>query len=1204
MTTEVSTTTGTKNTSEDGRTMIIIFETNAVSFGKGFVGTYKQVLAPVDVQFSVPEDNDIWFCEQQPIYISWVEHWDDETVNLYLLSELGVVLDTIAEGVVDHGFYLYTPSCDIMDALDTMDVRVQIEQVGHPQITGISPHASMKKTSGGKIVSNIVYNTNGELVEGFVGSHDRDETNDYENNVERNWFIRIPQSQVDADSTLRFFVYFEWLELAQVEDTSGTSRLLRGRNDVDDRNLASSSSSSSSSGETPMVCDDWVIIWNSATDTVPVFKGCLKDEFTPFFSSGTELKIDFETNASRVTDVGFGLRVEVIPQNCVGERTIVIGEELRPHYITDGPLNVAYAPNRDCKWIVKMSDEFLEREPPRQLALSLERLFLADDNSGSCADHMIVKDSDGDEIAKWCGDDDWMPVVGGEQATIEFYSDALISQDGFLMEVMIQPMKSEIEIIAPKRGKRVACGEPTPLEWTPMAGGTPFDIEVAMKNTELSVLSSLDYPHVAKIVSDLSLSEESPPTVQWTPSCDLLKVDYDEGTGYILQLANGSKSTIAHHVVVYHPPTVTVFNIPHIVLTTSGMTVKWSSMGSVSIVSIFVMYDGKVVDTIAENLPSSGSYRWTPDVGLMTTDVVGYTIKVVDVDSSAVISESDMFRIDTIEPSITFVSPSGDSFDCDTPIDIGWRSTGSVGQVHLLFKQGGKVLYDIGNILNSGSHSWNPSAACEDQTITELIGRIHIFDAYDDQLEAFSGLMSIVPHDNSESVDIDGSSSMAETIIIVLVVVAFVSLCCCCLCNRMRKRKERQTLEKRIEEQEFVRRQKIETRKKMIETRKKMKERQEAIARGEIVPEEVNVVIVTEEPSKNNPEKASKESTPEFIDDVDGENAAPLFDDDLDDEKYKRKPDPNEVGGNYKKKEVKAKKKKKKENSDDEDTESTNEGQKKYSILDRIQLKLIQKLGKEEDERSPSPEDIEYRPGRANLQPQQNVPTEPVVNVTVIQDENDRDRRHKRSRSSRPDTTTTQPKETLHEDENTTPHRRRRRGKGNETSDDKPSRRAKSRHRRRREDTNELETQETTTTTITSNPIQDEGTNRRMRRARSRYRNDDGEDIAPSPTAGNNENGAHERRRRARSTLRGEDQRDAPPAGGGRERRRRRQEEDEESVVTSRSRRTRRDAPSETIEPEDVNSRRSRRRARRENQEDRSPVIRTEGRRSRRHGRV
>jgi len=152
----------------------------------------------------------------------------------------------------------------------------------------------------------------------------------------------------------------------------------------------------------------------------------------------------------------------------------------------------------------------------------------------------------------------------------------------------------------------------------------------------------------------------------------------------------------------------------------SPSTITWNSSNVSNV--ILLLYSeisakcnskGGEPTVLAQNIPNTGSYSWTPGNALATAykgQPVLYCISVADFASSTVISKKT-FTI--ASPSITVTSPTASSaVTAGVPFSIKWTSSGvanvNIDQLEPTDKSsGGYYKYPIAtNIANTGSYTW------------------------------------------------------------------------------------------------------------------------------------------------------------------------------------------------------------------------------------------------------------------------------------------------------------------------------------------------------------------------------------------------------------------------------------------------------------------------------------------------------------------
>ncbi len=132
--------------------------------------------------------------------------------------------------------------------------------------------------------------------------------------------------------------------------------------------------------------------------------------------------------------------------------------------------------------------------------------------------------------------------------------------------------------------------------------------------------------------------------------------------------------------------------------------IKWDSTTNINKVTIGYSFGTGSLNWIANNIPNTGSYDWTVNIGNTTNTrakiyIIGYQTGV----GSATDYSDDYFNV-VPRPTITVVSPNGgETWQVDTAGQIDWNTQGSLSRVYLyLLEQNSSGVWSSNNHLYNG----------------------------------------------------------------------------------------------------------------------------------------------------------------------------------------------------------------------------------------------------------------------------------------------------------------------------------------------------------------------------------------------------------------------------------------------------------------------------------------------------------------------
>ena len=152
------------------------------------------------------------------------------------------------------------------------------------------------------------------------------------------------------------------------------------------------------------------------------------------------------------------------------------------------------------------------------------------------------------------------------------------------------------------------------------------------------------------------------------------------------------------------------------------LTITWASSGITGNVSIGLretksLGTGAFVKSIAGPIANTGSYTWTPDVGI--TSGSSYIIRVNESFQSTFDDSDDFFSVIKSDESTNLIrvtSPNGgEVWKIGEQQEIRWGSSQNIDQVTIALSKGGTYVKNLlWNIISTGSASWTPDVTLEE----------------------------------------------------------------------------------------------------------------------------------------------------------------------------------------------------------------------------------------------------------------------------------------------------------------------------------------------------------------------------------------------------------------------------------------------------------------------------------------------------------
>lgn len=166
---------------------------------------------------------------------------------------------------------------------------------------------------------------------------------------------------------------------------------------------------------------------------------------------------------------------------------------------------------------------------------------------------------------------------------------------------------------------------------------------------------------------------------------------------------------------------------------TISTNIEWLStdMETDNVSLYLIKNDGTIVECIDENIPNTGSYKWTlPEERNEWADGSEYKIKIFRYDvelnqkDESVFSESSMqFTLEKVDnPFLKFIAPSGKKLYIGTQNDITWEGVGFKGDVKI------ELVPQATNLANYVIAKKTENDSCYEWTISEDIMKGGAFD--------------------------------------------------------------------------------------------------------------------------------------------------------------------------------------------------------------------------------------------------------------------------------------------------------------------------------------------------------------------------------------------------------------------------------------------------------------------------------------------
>ena len=135
-------------------------------------------------------------------------------------------------------------------------------------------------------------------------------------------------------------------------------------------------------------------------------------------------------------------------------------------------------------------------------------------------------------------------------------------------------------------------------------------------------------------------------------------------------------------------------------LTNATHFISWESDETITNVDI-ELYRNEVFESIALNIPNTGSYNWNVPSGLVSA--ADYQIRINSTADSSITDLSDTFTISSFEVT----APDGSSWMTGTSHDINWETDENIPKVDIELYLGGVYEPITLNISNTGTYNWS-----------------------------------------------------------------------------------------------------------------------------------------------------------------------------------------------------------------------------------------------------------------------------------------------------------------------------------------------------------------------------------------------------------------------------------------------------------------------------------------------------------------
>jgi len=259
-----------------------------------------------------------------------------------------------------------------------------------------------------------------------------------------------------------------------------------------------------------------------------------------------------------------------------------------------------------------------------------------------------------------------------------------------------------ITITSPNGGEQWQQGSAHPITWT--STGVPGNVKIDLfKGNVLN--------------STIIASTTNTGSFNWT-----VPANQAAGTDYQVKIIDLADVTVQSKSATNFAIVPAIQNATLTVTSPNGgekwqqMTrypVTWTSTGNPGNLKIDILKSGKMVNTIAANIPDTGSYNW--DINFTTVPGIDYRIQISTWPGGVLTAQSAAdFEVTTktASPAITITAPNGgEQWQQGSAHPITWTSTGVPGNVKIdLFKGGVLNSTIIASASNTGSFNWTVPA--------------------------------------------------------------------------------------------------------------------------------------------------------------------------------------------------------------------------------------------------------------------------------------------------------------------------------------------------------------------------------------------------------------------------------------------------------------------------------------------------------------